>query len=364
MKSRIIASASIAAAIPVEPPISWFDDPKLTGPTPISVDNDGRVYGHLATWETPHVGMSGDIRPPRSASGYAYFHTGVLRTQEGKDVKVGQLTMTGGHAPLECSAQETVKHYDDTASAFADVRAGEDQFGIYVSGALRPGVTPEQIRIIRASATSGDWRSINGNLELLAVCCVNAPGFPVPRLYSLAASAAGTEEPFALVAAGMSTLLSMRDPETLSAEDALRRLDLALGVDEYVASFKGYSPEQRKFFSEKGITLPDGSYPINDVSDLRKAIRACARIEGSKRSSVRRHVIKRARALGNQNLIPSHWRELSLSDEGIAQRDRYDALVAGARAKKVQKLRERISPPQTAEQLQQMALSLRERITK
>jgi len=32
-----------------------------------------------------------------------------------------------------------------------------------------------------SSPVSGDWRWIGGQLELIAVCSVNTPGFPVPR---------------------------------------------------------------------------------------------------------------------------------------------------------------------------------------
>lgn len=200
-------STLIASAAPVNPPSAWFTDPELTGPTPLTVTDDGKVFGHIATWDTDHVGFSHGVKPPRSRSNYAYFRTGLIKTIEGEDVAVGQLTLLGGHAPLDASAQMAVKHYDDTASAVADVTAGEDQFGIWVSGGLRPDVTPEQVRVFRASAPSGDWRPINGVLELVAVCQVNVPGFPVAR----ARVASGSV--MALVAAGTATLNRIRQSE-------------------------------------------------------------------------------------------------------------------------------------------------------
>ena len=209
--------ASLAAsAAPVVPPKSWFKDPGLNRATPLTITDDGKVFGHIASWQTSHIGMGRGVKPPRSASQYAYFRTGELRTDEG-DIQVGQLTLAGGHASLQASAEEAVKHYDDTASAVADVVAGEDQFGIWVAGALRPDVTPSQIRAFRASSPSGDWRPINGRLELVAVCQVNVPGFPIARAITASGGVPG-----ALVAAGAAYLAELREENKMAELD--RRL--------------------------------------------------------------------------------------------------------------------------------------------
>jgi hypothetical protein len=205
----------VASVIPDDPPAEWFSDPRLDRPQPLVITDEGRVYGHIADWKTRHIGLPGNVRAPRSSSNYAFFKTGVLKTAEGKEVPVGQLTLAGGHAPLQADAGAAVKHYDDTASAVADVTVGEDRHGIWVSGALRPTVTRAQIRALRASAPSGDWRPINGALELVAVCQVNVPGFPLAR----AAVASGAIT--ALVAAGASSLYLAR-LEELSGMESLK----------------------------------------------------------------------------------------------------------------------------------------------
>lgn len=211
--------ASIAAsAAPMVPPKSWFKNPSLNQATPLTITDEGKVFGHIAAWQTSHIGMPGrNVKPPRSASQYAYFRNGVLRTDEG-DIQVGQLTLAGGHASLSASADEAIKHYDDTASAVADVVAGEDQFGIWVAGSLRPEVTPSQIRAFRASSPSGDWRPINGRLELVAVCQVNVPGFPIARAITASGGVPG-----ALVAAGAAYLAELRENNKIEALD--RRLN-------------------------------------------------------------------------------------------------------------------------------------------
>jgi DNA-binding ferritin-like protein len=480
------------------------------------------VFGHIAAWHVDHIGLSFGTKPPRSRSGYSYFHTGVIRTEEGADIPVGQLTLSGGHAPLEASAKSAAKHYDDTASAFADVHAGEDAYGIWVSGALRPTVTSYQVREIRASAPSGDWRPIQGALELVAVCQVNVPGFPIAR----ARVASG--EVMALVAAGANYLARLKDDpallseyaeiaksrfaslkneingvETMTADgmgmnpdlnvkplyiDALQQLladvigfyhrvhgyhwnvtgedfaqyhelfgeiygdvygsvdgiaenirklgdypiisleeyaeisafsstglaggtPRALAADLYLANRElieelktmfsmleaaneqgvanfiaeridahqkwswqlsssisgeelviaedkeeepnfetvfsvldseglvaaGPSQKVREKLAKAGEALPDGSYPIRNVSDLRKAIHAYGRSKPSDRAKVRRHISKRAKALGKPDMIPDEWKsasangmELSIAVADLRSRISSTSLTAAA----------------------------------
>ena len=355
----LVASGIIAGAIPVVPPKSWFDKPELQKATPLTVTDDGRVFGHIAAWHVDHIGMAFGTRPPRSKSKYAYFHTGVIRTDEGSDVPVGQLTLAGGHAPLEASAVAAAKHYDDTASAVADVHAGEDAYGIWVAGSLRPGTTPEQVRALRASAPSGDWRPIKGGLELVAVCQVNVPGFPIAR----ARVASG--QVMALVAAGASTLAKMKsDPvaELVSRVEKLEQLEkmeLAAKVAEVSTRFEevraerraqlsaqaeeiaekvfadieyddgfGYIPRRtRRKLAKEGKALPDGSYPITNIDSLKDSISAYGRGKKSKRAAIRRHIMKRARQLKRADLIPEKWKNMA-SDELSVQVDDLRSRIA------------------------------------
>jgi hypothetical protein len=213
--------ALTADAGPVQPPTEWFKPPAMMHPTPITVLPNGQIYGHIAAWGSKHTGLPGNVTPPKSRSNYSYFRTGVVATADGSDQPVGQLTLAGGHAPLSADAGRAVQHYDDTRSAVADVNAGEDRHGIWVAGAVRPDATPEQIRALRASAPSGDWRVINGALELIAVCQVNAPGFPVPRAECLVASGAVT----ALVAAGAQDMFTRRMADVLLPDHIVAAVD-------------------------------------------------------------------------------------------------------------------------------------------
>ncbi len=355
----ILASGFLDTEIPVVPPQEWFEAPQLTKPTPLTVDPNGRIYGHIAAWHVNHIGMPRSTRPPRSRSKYAYFHTGVVRTDAGKDIPVGQLTLAGGHANLHASAAQAAKHYDDTASAIADVRAGEDEYGIYVCGSLRPDATEMQIRALRASAPSGDWRPINGALELVAVCQVNVPGFPIAR--ALVASG----KVMALVAAGANfmavlksehvdhfitkaeqlAMLSASAPDLRSRARAARKsartfavTAAASKVEELreralvaaaITELAKFTEEERKELAEGGMALPDGSYPIRNESDLKNAIRAYGRSNYKDRAKVRAHIRKRAKALGKVMLVPEEWKSAGSMESSVAL-DRMRAAITAA----------------------------------
>jgi hypothetical protein len=223
------APMMVASGAPVTPPAEWFADPQLTGPTPMVITDEGRVYGHLAEWGTCHTSFPGQcLTPPSSPSSYSYFLTGALRTAEGTDVRVGQITMDTTHAIRSATAPAAMAHYDNTGLAFADITVGEDAYGIWFSGAVRPGVTPEQRRVAYASPVSGDWRTFRrgGGLELMAALCVNVQGFPVPRPQGLVASgqmqslvAAGMLAPAAVQRRGRTTLTLSPELAQLSAQD-------------------------------------------------------------------------------------------------------------------------------------------------
>ena len=357
--SALVACGIVAGSIPVTPPKDWFANPKLKKPTALTVTDEGQVYGHIAAWHVDHIGMSYGTRPPRSKSSYAYFHTGAVRADDGTDVPVGQLTLAGGHASLEASASEAVRHYDDTASAVADVHAGEDAYGIWVSGALRPGTTPEQIRALRASAPSGDWRPIKGALELVAICQVNVPGFPIAR----ARVASG--QVMALVAAGASVLAQLKnDPlaelhtridkleapliaASNNAKDRMRTITAAIkaselsnkvnkmkeesssymlqSIDDSDSELAVITRKQRMALAKDKKALPDGSFPIRNVSDLKNAVQAYGRAKPGNRGLVRRHIVKMARKLDRKDLVPENWKEASVNDT--------DSIAASLRAR-------------------------------
>jgi hypothetical protein len=186
--SVVVTAAS--ATLLTAPPAAWFHLPEPTElgelidqgdgtwAMPLTITDDGQVYGHVARWGQCHTGYAGRcVSPPSSASGYRDFHVGSVRTAEGDTIPVGCLTIGADHAPSYLRAAGAQDHYAHAALAWADVRASDGMFGPWVAGALRPDVTPELLRVLRASTLSGDWRSG----EMVAALAVNTPGFPILR---------------------------------------------------------------------------------------------------------------------------------------------------------------------------------------
>jgi hypothetical protein len=63
-----------------------------------------------------------------------------------------------------------------------------------------------------------------------------------------------------------------------------------------------YSDEERKDMADKGLALPDGSFPIKDLEDLKNAIQAYGRSKDQ--SATAKFIVKRAKALSAEDLIP------------------------------------------------------------
>jgi hypothetical protein len=200
------------------PPTAWFADPQLSLPTPITVTDDGRIYGHAAQWGSCHIGQEGVCVQPPHEDSHPYYRTGEVACADGTRVAVGQITVGTGHAPLHYGASPAAEHYDNTGSAVADVAVGNDAHGIWVSGCIRPGADPLRVYELQAAGqVSGDWRRIGGELRLVGLLAVNVPGFPVPKMRARVAGGA----PQALVAAGRPTVAHGLSQEA-TERDAVR----------------------------------------------------------------------------------------------------------------------------------------------
>ena len=114
------------------------------------------------------------------------------------------------------------------------------------------------------------------------------------------------------------TVVELTDEETI--KDVLAQVDASDSDEEAPApdneepiTAAAFSKKQRENLAKKGYAMPSGSYPIVTVSDLKNAVHAYGRAKESEKAAVRRHIAKRARALGHPELVPEDWEEAALN---------------------------------------------------
>ncbi len=194
-KVRFLA---LVAAAPSPFPAEWFDDPQLATLTPITVTEDGRVFGHVAQHDTCHVGQpAGCTTAPLSASSYAHFHR-YAETASGVPLPVDAGRITGGHgkyanvcaccpgsddhACVNWEYAETIAHHDQLAT-LAYGRCGEDAANnaIWFAGVVAPEANDMDVALLKRQLVSGDWEPVGRGLELTEVLALSKerPGFPL-----------------------------------------------------------------------------------------------------------------------------------------------------------------------------------------
>ncbi len=251
----------MAASVAVQsaPPAAWFQDPMLDRPTPLTVEADGRVYGHIAPWDSPgskscHVGFADRcVCPPKSPDGeYPYMMSGgTVHCADGTKAQVATIAYLGGH-PDDDGSQPwtTIKAaYDDPRNAGLQVAIGEDRHGIWMAGRVAPTRTQAEVEVIRACGVSGHWRTrIQGDPKrgprMIGACCVLSEGFPKAVITAavgdddLPAPARGPvarwegDELVSLVAAnGTATLAAAHVPASKDDVSRLEALVASLGDD-------------------------------------------------------------------------------------------------------------------------------------
>jgi hypothetical protein len=183
---------ALVAALPVGGQVftrKYFEYPGFDGPTPMTVTEDGHIYGHVRLNGTcfQYGGGAGKgprcIEPPASKCNYAKFRVHGAKMDDGDTLAVGALTFGDGHVSrggLEASRA----HYDNVATVAAKVTAGRDQWGDWVSGEVVDAYRANAYDLL-LSPLSGHWEPDSDNhnhLEMLAAHIVVTPGYSVPRI--------------------------------------------------------------------------------------------------------------------------------------------------------------------------------------
>lgn len=171
--------------------------------------------------------------------------------------------------------------------------AGRRHFKQTEGANLKPGVkgpadTPEKMRRKGSFLTrfftnpSGPMKKPNGEPTRLALSAA-AWGEPVPQ---------NMQDAAALAAKGRRLLERYENTKKKSVETDMDKREV--------------STEERERLAGRGAAMPDGSYPIANVQDLRNAIQSFGRAKNP--TEVKAHIIRRAKALSAESELPDSWK--------------------------------------------------------
>lgn len=175
--------SSVATSERTYPSAAYFDRHPDTDALVIEEPDEfgfRRTYGYAGEWGVCHVGFEDRcVGLPEDEGAFPEFHLGRTRTNEGY-LNTGLITYKVDHRGRERMLTETAQqqHFDNVANAWAAVRLGQDERGIWFSGVVLPTVPFDDLILIEAAGqVSGEWKY--GALRALQA--VNVPGFPVLR---------------------------------------------------------------------------------------------------------------------------------------------------------------------------------------
>lgn len=186
LTASAMTAASYVLTIPDVPPAEWYEEPDVDDMHgALTVTDEGRVYGWLAPANVAHRSFNDRVTVPMGNVDYSLFLGRETITAGGGRVVTGALTMDCGHASMGFSDPvAALDHYDNACSIVASVRIGENDKGVWVAGALMPGITASQVVRMMESQLSGDWRphrEKHGWREFAGALLVPVPGFPMSR---------------------------------------------------------------------------------------------------------------------------------------------------------------------------------------
>lgn len=181
-----LTAAAYTLVIPDVPPAEWFEEPPVGEcKGALTVTDHGRVYGYLAPAGVAHRSFTQRVTVPMGTVDYSLYMGRETLVEGGNRVVTGALTMDCGHASTSTNNSKiALDHYDNACSIVATVRIGENTQGVWVAGAIVPGVTASQITRMMACQLSGDWRphrERKGWREFAGALLVPVPGFAMAR---------------------------------------------------------------------------------------------------------------------------------------------------------------------------------------
>ena len=93
-------------------------------------------------------------------------------------------------------------------------------------------------------------------------------------------------------------------------------------ADEPEVEKREFTDAERAEAADAGQAMPDGSYPIKTVKDLKNAIQSYGRAKDP--AKVKAHIMARAKALGKESMIPENWSKAIEADTAKADEMMHD----------------------------------------
>ncbi|MFF7411658.1 hypothetical protein [Streptomyces lydicus] len=171
---------------------------------------------------------------------------------------------------------------------------------IEVSVVDRPCNPTTLFEIAKADGSGGDLEAVD-DAHVTEKSDAEAFGLPQELYDRLAAP---VKDALAALAAGGASVTA--EAAKTDTADAAPQLAVSVAVTAVEAAKADTSVAGRREAAADGSAMADGSYPIKTKADLRKAIKAVGR-GGADHDKIRAHVIKRAKALGLEAIVPSNW---------------------------------------------------------
>lgn len=236
-QAAVVTTGPFADVFPVPeyPPVEWFAGPptwvdawRLEHGYPPAIEQDGlirrltitdegRIGGYFYVKGVCHVdasvtmqpGAADCFMPDDSPTGYLRFMQADEVVADGTIIRAGAIGNTGGHVNPYLAASVSSKRYADPRVQMLVCRAGDDDYGGWIAGAVVPGTTYGDVALMRRSTLSGDWRWFNADevqpqagYDCLGPTIVTRAGLAAPMHLVRVASASDPEHPDYLTPGG------------------------------------------------------------------------------------------------------------------------------------------------------------------
>lgn len=157
----------------------YYRPEELSARLPWTIEDDGRMHGHLFGWNDCHRSFAGRCERPDRQQDFSDFHTGTTLLDDGTRIRTGVLTFADLHAPGgNLTPAQLQKVMEDTGTQLGTMRLYADDIGVQGVGQVFDDVPSTALARALAGFPSGDWRRVAGTWSLFGLHVVNTPGYP------------------------------------------------------------------------------------------------------------------------------------------------------------------------------------------